>query len=342
MKKILALSLLALTVIASGCIDSGTDEPTGAIHVDYLNFRPDTREIYTGGTVGVNMKVSNIGEAPAELEIGEKGSKILTNYCPYLFDLGSFQKTGSTALGSGEDIVLNWELEQSGEVLNIGSECQVEFRLPFQYSASVYRQIQLRSSSDVSASRNLGYESSSGPLKFVVATMSPSGQSPVFTMPEDGRSKTVTLLMQMRNRRSGQGSIDIKEESLQIKAPEFGIDEGFETVTSTEVVEGACGSGSGSSMITRQQAFCVTNERAVKWSSNIADETKCNIDELEAFRLTDSNSRTIRCNVELPQDLSEDVSIGTSSSIVSELQASVNYTYTRDMPSRTVRVNPRG
>lgn len=332
MKEKLCLSLLALVVIASGCINNTSDEPQGSIHVDYLNFIPQDREIFTGGTVNVNMKISNIGEAEGTLQPGEDGSEILTNYCPYLFNEPQYQESGDGNLAPGESMTLSWDLQQEGDVLSVGSSCQMEFRLPFNYSGSVYRQVQIRESESIAEAKKLGYESSSGPLKFEVATITPSGSSPTFTMPEEGRTKTVTVLMRLRNTRGEQGSIDVHERTLNIKAPALGIDEGFGTVKKIE----RCSSGSSSG--SNGQTICLTVDEAVEWKSHTQDKkTHCNFDELEPLTMYNSKSRVIRCNVELPEDVQLD-----SSSEIAEIQASVDYTYTKDLPSRKVKVNTRG
>lgn len=338
MKHKVALSLLAGVVLVSGCVDGGsTEEPQSSIHIDYLNVMPQDREIYSGGTVNIDMKLSNQGRADASLRAGEKGSNILTNYCPYLFNLEEFDMSGETNLKPDNALTLGWTLQQSGQVLSAGDKCEMDFRLPFNYSSSVYRQVQLKKSESVADAKSgqLGYESSSGPLMFEVATITPSGASPILTMPQEGEEKTAEVLIRMKNRRPGKGDLDIHEESLRIAAPELGIDEGFKTVKTREVTEG-CSSGV---MSPTDKSFCVTTEEAVKWVSYDSGEPKCNIDELEPIKIRESTSRVIRCPVKLHSD---EVDLQGTSSILSEIQAAVEYTYIRDVPSTTIRVRSRG
>lgn len=338
MKHKVALSLLAAVVLVSGCTDGGSsDEPQSSIHIDYINVMPQDQDIYSGGTVNIDMKLSNQGEAPASLRAGGEGSNILTNYCPYLFNLEEFDMSGETDLEPGDALTLGWTLQQSGQVLSAGDSCEMNFRLPFNYSSSVYRQVQLKESDSVPDANpgQLGYESSSGPLMFEVATITPMGSSPILTMPQQGEERTVEVLIRMNNRRPGSGDLDIHEESLRISAPELGIDEGFETVETTEVVEG-CSSGI---MSPTDNSFCVTTEEAVQWVSYDSGEPKCNIDELEPINIRDSTSRVIRCPVQLHSD---EISLQGSSSIISEIQTTVDYTYVREVPSTTIKVRSRG
>jgi len=68
------------------------------------------------------------------------------------------------------------------------------------------------------------------------------------------------------------------------------------------------------------------------WSGDA--DTICDIDENEDLRIFEGESRVLTCNIPAPEDIEEP-------SQISEIFASVNYTYRKDLGSRRVEVEVR-
>ncbi len=319
------ISLLLLTVLASGCADSEGNE-TGSITVTGLQVQPQS--IYEGNSITASLDIANTGNLPASIALGtDKGSingrNILRNYCPDIFSPSqfSFQPSeladdeGVVKLDPGTELRMQWRLEHTGNPRLINEKCTVEFDLPFNYSVSSYRQVQIKQSSDISGSE-LRWESSSGPLVFAVETIGSTaeeGQTTYITpgteegTPEENVPDSMTVLLQLQNP-SGEGYdagvIDVNEESLEISATEpLELDERFSD--GSWVVEGDY------------------------------SESRCSIDADNDIRIYDGKSRVMRCEVPVPETID-------SPGRVSEIRASINYTYLKNAGSREVEVKPRG
>ena len=182
-----ALSLLALIVVASGCANGGGDVSSNseAIQVSQLDVEPES--IREGSTVRVEMGLSNSGVLPADLIVDRSGEidgdAIMTDSCPDIFDIESFDAYSSSEqdtkrsynLERGEEVRLNWELQQSGNVGVNGVRCPMRFKVPFNYSAESYRQVQILRDDDVGSSE-MNYQSSDGPLKLLIETIGSSSE----------------------------------------------------------------------------------------------------------------------------------------------------------------------
>jgi hypothetical protein len=317
------LTLLIMTVVASGCLHSSGERDTvtegpESVTVESLDINP--AEIYEGQNVRVSLTAYNSGNLPAEVLVGENGTQILTDYCPDIFNNNHERFSASTStttetrqdegskydLDSGEKIDVRWLLEQEGNVPLIGKRCGLSFSVPFNYSVEAYRQVQIKQDRNVEGSPQLNSESSSGPLVMVLETLpGATGQQGTYIAQEDG-DKNIQLLIQMINEKPEEeyqkGLVDVNEDSFYIQASDpLELDE--------KVVDG-------------------------KWAAEGYSNPKCEMPDAD-FRMYEGRSLTIQCNIEVPDNFDEP-------SVLSEITAGVDYTYVKDVGERTVRVEPRG
>ena len=190
-KRNLALSLLFIAVIVSGCADNGGGKVSGeAISISGPEVQPN--EIFQGSTIQVQMAAENTGEIEGDIIIGENGNKVLTNYCPDFFDIAEdgFSSYSSRnpdtsegyTLKPGERAQMNWQLQQKGQNVPLnGYDCPMKFEMPFNYSVNAYNQIQIKErGTDVAA--DLSSKISEGPLTIAIEAIGSSSQegAPIF------------------------------------------------------------------------------------------------------------------------------------------------------------------
>lgn len=324
------LSLLFLAVLASGCINSGQDtkaESRQSITVQELSVEP--KQVYQGTSVRASVEVKNTGNLPAEISLGKEGKRVLKDQCQDIFSIGpegsdsgqgfrvvtSGEEIGDSriALEPGQELRLSWKLNQVGDVPLYGLKCNLKFELPFEYSVSSFRQVQIKKSREVEGSPKLASESSSGPLLFAIETIgSTTGGQSTFVAPDTG-GRTVTVLFQLQNKKRegfGKGVVDVKEETLEVEAsPPLELREGFVGSSWQPLIQYVRGS----------------------------NRARCNVDDGEEITLFEGKSRVISCDVPLPEASTLD-----SPSVISEVTGSVEYEYLKDVGTRTVEVKNRG
>lgn len=223
-----ALSLLAVIIVASGCAGNGgnTGSSTGAVDVTRLDVTPSS--IRSGSTVRVEMGIANSGELPASLIIdraGEiDGDAVLTDYCPDLFNIESFDAYSSSAqstqdsydLQRGEEVRLSWELKHTGDIGVNGAMCPMNFKVPFNYTVEAYRQVQILRNNDVGTA-DLSYQSSDGPLNILIETIGSSSEqgAPYFIEGDD-----VEVLVQLENTEPSEAEYS---GAVNVQAPEITV-----------------------------------------------------------------------------------------------------------------------
>jgi len=341
----LCLSLLALIILSSGCTNGGEDdEPKGSVEVHSLTVTP--QQIYSGSEVRAILEFSNVGSVPAELSIhregGEDGRRVLTNFCPDLFDRKDFsaspqrlESQGREVLEQGQSAQLSWRLQQQGNVPRYGRRCDMDFQVPFDYSVSAYKQVQIKESEDVEGSE-LNQETTSGPLSFIIETVGGTGAEgqSTFVRPRD---ETMTVLIQMRNHGQegyNKGIVDIDENSFSINSSELGID------AEMNVDDNEDSDGDYDNYICtgpRAKNCAIQIEGTGPSDAENEDELSCNMDKGDDIRMFEGQSRIFKCNVPLSQ-----VDLVGKPSIVAEINTKVNYTYIKDIGSREVEVQYRG
>lgn len=310
--RILALSLLFLAVIVSGCGGGGTTQSTGGQAIAVTGPTVSPGEIFAGSSVRVSMGLKNVGELPATINIdnpetdGNNGGRVLVNYCSDIFSLESFSGRSSSSgttkadykLRPDEQLQLSWELVQDkGNVPLNGYRCSLKFQAPFDYSVQAYRQIQVKKSDEVGASTKLSSKSSKGPLKIVIDTIGSTSDtgSPVFLEGDD-----IEVLIQLVN-----------------KKPEEGAYSGLVELENPAI------SSNGVSL----------------------DKSSCEIDSGDKLYPDEGESPTIKIYEGKSQIIRCDVSYGGSlsrPSIRGEITVDANYTYIKNIGSRTVKVKYSG
>lgn len=233
-KRDLALSLLVLVVFVSGCVDGGDtgteQESTGSITIHSLDVHP--QEIYEGDSVQVSLDLANTGNLPAEINAGDDGKNILKDHCRDIFSIpndgfqskpDSLANSGSDMLHPSEEAALSWTLQQDGDVPELyDQKCNLKFQIPFSYSVSAYKQIQIKSDRSIEGTQDLQSESSSGPLLFAIETVGGTGSEGRDTfIADDGGDgdETVRILLQLQNTEQtdyNKGVVDINESSWDV------------------------------------------------------------------------------------------------------------------------------
>ncbi|MFB6143678.1 MAG: hypothetical protein ABEJ98_00055 [Candidatus Nanohaloarchaea archaeon] len=223
-----ALSLLALIVLASGCAHTtGTDSSPGdAVKVTKLEVVPD--EIRAGSKVRVDMGVTNTGVLPADLILdrtGElDGDAILTDYCPDLFDVTGFEAYSSSepstqdsySLKQGEQVMLSWELTQTGDIGVNGARCPMNFKVPFNYTVEAYRQVKVLRNDEVGASKP-AHRSSEGPLKILIETIGSSSEKGVpYFIKGDSIGVLVQLINENPSEAKYRGAVKVQQPVIEM------------------------------------------------------------------------------------------------------------------------------
>lgn len=311
------LTLMFLAVIASGCVNSGggstvTEGPESVV-VQELSVQPT--QIYSGQQVRASLTAANAGNTDARFSVGVNGSELLGDYCTDLFSLESFTASSSRSadtqdsylVKSGEKVNARWNLQQQGDVPIYGKRCNLEFSAPFNYTVQSYRQVQIKQNRDVSGSPQLNSESSSGPLVMAIETLPGSTGEPNTFVASEGADDSINVLIELVNSQPteeyNKGLVDVEKKSFRIKAADpLELDESYQ--------DG-------------------------KWSSNgDYEDTRCDMPEAD-IRMTSGRSVTISCDIPIDSDIS-------SPSVLSEISASVNYTYIKNAGQVEVQVQPRG
>lgn len=303
-KRAAALSLLFLTVIVSGCMDTdgGPEKVQGqAIQVTELDITPT--EIREGSTVRISMGVRNVGEVESEVQVGQNGKKVLTNYCSDFF---SIEENGFSAYSSGNpeteesynlapegELQMNWELEQGGNVPLNGYSCDLKFQVPFNYSVEAFKQIQIKKNEETGGEPQLSSKSSQGPLTIDmrVAGSSLDLNAPVFL---EGDRPEVFIGFSNEKLEEGeyQGLISLKEPEISARNIEF------------------------------EEGECPEEE----------------VGENGEIRLYQGvSAQPIRCDLVYSEGDGE-YTLGSTPSIRPEIRVSADYTYTLNVGQRTVEV----
>lgn len=322
------LTLLFLTVVASGCVHSGgggtiTEGPE-SVTVESVTVDPS--QIYEGQDVRVSLTAFNSGNLPADVIVGENGTRMLTDYCPDIFNNNHNRFSASTstdadtrqgegasyALDPGEKIDVRWLLEQEGNVPLNGFDCPMSFSVPFNYSVESYRQVQIKQNRQVEGSQQLNSESSSGPLVMALETLPGStGSQGTYVAPdEDTGDENIQLLVQLINEEPQEqyrkGLVEISDKSFYIKASD-------PLQLNERVVDG---------------------EWRVQGEYEDSSGPRCDMPDAD-FRMYQGKSLTIQCNIPVPDNFDQP-------SVLSEITAGINYTYIKDAGERRVEVQTRG
>lgn len=354
----LILILLFLTVLASGCISGGSNGQESSRSITVHQLSVSQNQIYEGTSVSVSLDLVNTGNVPANVSMGKEGRRIMKDYCTDIFEISSntFSVTTSgerdgqrVALEPDDELRLRWTLDQKGDVPLYGQKCDIKFQVPFNYSVSSYKQVQIKENPEVE-NTELVWESSSGPLLFALETLGTTTNNPnVFVADEEDEDKSITLLMQLRN--TGQedyrkGVIDVKEESLKVRASKpLDLFEGFTSKNLPDASREECKKRYDDTRFGLLKSLhCIgkeySGEDGLRWDSfgsySEGKDPRCDVSD-DSIRMLEGESRVLKCDIPVPSRESLD-----SPSAISEILAKVEYTYLKDIGSRTVEVQRRG
>lgn len=227
----LALSLLFLAVVVSGCADGGGKVSGDAITVSGPTIQPS--EIREGASVQASISAENTGQIASNIIVGENGTEVLTDYCPDFFTINRFQASSSrnsdTAeeynLNPGETVQMNWELDQEGVNVPLnGYSCPVKFQVPFNYSVEAYQQLQVKQE-DTDTEVELSSRSSQGPLSIGIETIGSSSRSgaPVF-LSDDNPEALIQIINEQPEDSVFRGLMEVKDLEIESSAVELGED----------------------------------------------------------------------------------------------------------------------
>ena len=226
-KRRTAISILFLTVIVSGCIgpNSSTEAVSGqALTVSGPDIQPSSGEVVEGSTVQVSLGIENTGETNATLLVGDNGEEILTDHCPDIFDITSFDARSSNVespqpsynLEPGWEARFDWQLEATVSPGLIDDRCDLSFQAPFNYSVDSFRELQIKRDSEVGTA-DLSSKSSRGPVNVEIETQGETtDQASVFQEGND-----IEALIRFRKKTDGEGNpykglIDIRDPEISV------------------------------------------------------------------------------------------------------------------------------
>lgn len=315
-KRKAALSLLFMTVIVSGCINgsNGTQaEGEQSITVTELSVQPS--QVYEDSSTRATLEAVNTGNLAAEIQLGEEGSEVLKDHCQDIFELEEFSSTlsrtieplegeNSYKVEHGDSMRLSWTLQQTGHVPLYTLDCDMRFELPFDYSVQAFRQIEIKQDRDVEGSPNLESTSSTGPMKLEIGTVPGAlGDSSTYTVEDDGN---ITVHMQLINQQPEQGYrkgvIGVDRDSLEIDLSE-------------ELKQMIDSSDNGVEI-------------------NQVEKDLCSVPE--DLTLYEGRSATITCDIPVPDESELD-----EPAIITEINAGLNYTYSKNAGTQSVTVERR-
>ena len=338
----LILSLLVFTVTVSGCTGGGSqgtqDQGNKAVAVEQLKVTPS--EIFADGTVRIRMSVRNIGELPAQVKVGSDdnggidGSDVLTNHCPDIFDISDFSASSSNVSGTEPSyslapdyrIRMNWELTQdTGNVPLNGYDCNLRFQVPFDYSVEAFRQIQVKSNSEVQGSEELFAKSSQGPMKIEIQSIGSSAPrgAPTFLQGDNAEIR-VQLENKKPDESSYTGTVELQPPVMQARNIEFARVNVSDRVDTAERV---------ARRMEGIQASNVDPNEMMRLCPDPKD-----LQESGQIRIYEGKSTVYSCALNTSLERG-----GTQlPSLRGEIFARANYTYVKNIGSRSVRVKYRG
>lgn len=217
--KVIGLLLLAL--IASGCIDGSSGQ---GISVSELSVEPQS--IRSGESVSVDIEAVNAGLLEGQINVGdtETGDRILTNHCPDYFSVEEFRASSSRGenssgiytIGEGEQARFFWRLNQDkpDEIPLQGYTCNMKFEIPFDYSVTAYKQLQVKQERDSEGAEELASDISPGPLTIDMEIIGSTASQENTILERDDPSLYLTAYNQDNEESPYQGLIEI--ENIEI------------------------------------------------------------------------------------------------------------------------------
>lgn len=323
------LTVVMATIVSSGCMGGGGNENNGlnigegGKTITVQEFEVQPQSILSGSTTQVKLGVVNTGGLNSNVTIGEggedtEGLDVMSNYCPDIFSIQSFDSYSSRKssvddtynLEPGDELRLTWNLknDNTGSIPLNGYRCPLKLQVPFDYGVTAYQQIEVKENTEIQGATELASKTSGGPLDInleMIGSTSENG-APTFI---DGDNMEV--LVQMEN-----------------SAPEESSYQGLVEFDAPELIS------SSQYSINATSCNMETNEEGL--SKNVQIN--------KTMRLYEDQSRVIRCGVVMTEDETSDVIEEGEMSVPSirgQIEARADYTYIKDLGEQTIEVEYR-
>lgn len=329
-QRFTVLTLLISVIFVSGCIGGGGGGSSSGQAIAVNNVQVQPTEIFAGESVRVSAGLTNAGELPAEVLVGDQGSQIMTSHCTDIFDIGTFSATSSNVSNTQESydlapdyqVRLNWNLEQTSDNVPLnGYRCTLKFEVPFNYSVESFQQIRVKQSPDIEAGGELFAQSSQGPLDIeieAIGSSAPSG-APTF-IENDGGEVLVRLSNTQPSESSYQGAIRMKPPVMEARGLQFGeVDITQTNLEAAKTIAGRMPGVDAGDLDAGDEVRMCPDPQDVIGDTNLA--------------LNQGGQEIFRCNIEW--DLQ-------SPSMRGEVFARSNYTFVKSAGNREVNVRYRG
>ncbi|PSH00671.1 MAG: hypothetical protein BRC30_02320 [Nanohaloarchaea archaeon SW_7_46_7] len=326
-QKYLFLTVLAATLVSSGCIggggngDGGLNIGPGGKTITVTNFEVQPSEIRAGSTTQIRLGIVNTGGMSSNVTIASNkssenlGRGILINSCPDIFEIKDFDAYSSRNpdpaeeyyLEPGNELEISWSLKNDNEDIPLnGYTCPIRMQIPFDYGVSAYQQLEVKENQETQGATTLESKTSEGPLNIHLETIgSTADQGPPKFIEGDNKEVLVQLENTAPEESSYQGLVDLD-------SPRIESSENYK-INSTS---------------------CNMETTA---SGGLVDSLKID----RTLRLYEGQSRVIRCGVELSNSNLQDGEI-SQPSIRGQITAHANYTYIKDLGEREIEVKYRG
>ncbi|MFB6180448.1 MAG: hypothetical protein ABEJ93_01085 [Candidatus Nanohalobium sp.] len=312
-REIVVGILLSLVLLSSGCIlnkggSTGLEVGPGGKTITITEHSIRPQEILAGSNTNIRLGFANTGTMNAEVSVGEDGKEILTNYCPDLFKIQSFNAySSSTArekkkyvLEPGEKLKTSWSLKNvnTQKVPTYGYKCPIDMQVGFNYSVEAYQQFEVKQNREVQGATGFASRTTEGPVTINVEMLGSTTQGePSFIEGED-----LEVLVELENNKpeesSYQGLINLGKMKLE-SSEDYKIE------------------GDSCNLDTNKDF----------------DTHKLTIQE--QLRVGGERSRVVRCKIEPSGSIDQP-------SVRGQITAKINYTYVKDLGSTNLEIRYRG
>lgn len=313
--RVLLTGIIMVSLISSGCMNGGGGGGPkigpGGKTITVTDFGIQPKEIRSGYDTQIQLGLINTGVMDADVTVGDKGKKILRNYCPDIFTISDWNSYSSRSasvqdsytLKPGEELQMSWTLKNSntGSVPVYGYKCSISMQIPFDYSVSAYQQLQVKRNSEIQGTTTLESRTSRGPLNLNVEMIGSSSDkgNPTFI-----QGDTMEVLIQMENtapdESSYQGLVNLTDPTI-------------ETSENFRINKSSC------------------NVDLKESKTGMADSVTVD----ENLRLYQGDSRIVRCEIAMDGEM-------TAPSIRGQIESKVNYTYIKDLGESKIEVKYGG
>lgn len=332
-RKYLLFTVLAATLISSGCLggggggSDGLDIGPGGKTITVTEFEVQPNSIRAGSTTQIRLGIVNTGGMSSNVTIARdqgdtdnKGRKILNNHCPDIFTVSDFdayssrnsEKSSVYNLEPGDELQLSWNLKNDNENIPLnGYTCPLNLQVPFDYGVTAYQQLEVKENSDVQGATVLESKTSEGPLNIHLEMI---GSTTDKGAPKFLKGDNKEVLVQLENTAPEDSSY---QGLVELTAPRLQSSENY-----------------------------LLNSSSCNMETNKEGLVR-NLDINRMVRLYEGQSRVIRCGVVLSESSGSNSALDEESSlpqpsIRGQIEAKANYTYIKDLGERSIEVKYRG